>query len=93
MTTKIKLSIQELIYDFYNLGETEGYLTGLSEAVILGEKEIDNYCKYIFNLSKKYLPKTFEKYIDENEEDIDNATKLSSILFKNFTEIFCKLIE
>jgi hypothetical protein len=92
MTTKIKVSIQEITYDFYNLGETEGYLTGLSEAVILGEKEIENYCKFIFDMTKKYLPNTLERYKNNDEKDIDNAIKLSSILFENFTEIFCKLI-
>ena len=92
MTTKIRVSIQEITHDFYNLGETEGYLTGLSEAVILGEKEIENYCKFIFDMAKKYLPNTFEKYKNNDEKDIDNAIKLSSILFENFTEIFCKLI-
>ena len=36
---KIKLTIQEIVKDFYSLGETEGFLTGLSTGLELSDKD------------------------------------------------------
>lgn len=92
MSDTITLSIQEIINDFYQLGETEGYLTGLSEGFELTEKDMKNYFDFMVNMAKKYIPKTFENYISKDEDYVNNGMELSSALFNNFKEIFCKLI-
>ena len=88
----IKLSIQEIIYDFYSLGETEGYLTGLAEGFELSEKDIKTYFDFMKDMGKKYLPKTFDDYIKKENNDLENGMNLSNILYENFKEIFCQLV-
>lgn len=92
MNYRIKLSIQEIVQDFYNLGETEGYLTGLAENLELSEKDIDMYFSFMENLGKKYLPKTFEGFIKEENNNLENGMELSKILYKNFKEMFYQLV-
>ena len=91
MTIKIQLSIQEIVEDFYSLGEKEGYLTGLSEGFEISDNDIKSYFDFMVKLGKKYLPKTYESYI-KSESDLNNGIKLSKILYDNFKEIFCQLI-
>lgn len=88
----IKLSIQEIIYDFYSLGETEGYLTGLAEGFELSEKDIKTYFNFMKDMGKKYLPRTFNDFIEKENNDLENGMNLSNILYENFKEMFCQLV-
>lgn len=92
---KIKLSIQEIVNDFYKLGETEGYLSGLASIGELCENDTKSYHEDMVDLIDKYLPnwkeKVNEKYWECKQFD-EKGLILSNILYNNFKEIFYALI-
>lgn len=92
MRDTIKLSIQEIVQDFYSLGENEGYLSGLAEGFVLSDKDINLYFDFIEDMGKKYLPKTFNNYFKKENNKLENGMELSKILYENFKEIFCQLV-
>ena len=96
MTKKIKLTIQEIVKDFYNLGEKEGYISGLSEGLKLKEKDLNSYHIFLKEMIDKYIPNWKEKidkrYWEKECTTDEKGLIISSILYRNFTEIFYKLI-
>ena len=91
----IKLNIQEIISDFYSLGEEEGYISGLADGFELSEKNKNDYHNFMINLIDKYIPfwkdKIKDVYWNSNEDD-EKGIILSSILYDNFKKIFYELI-
>ena len=95
LTKTIRLSIQEIVSDFYSLGEKEGYINGLSENYELSEQDKDNYHNFMINLINKYIPNWKEKIKEKywNSENVDEkGLIISSILYDNFKTIFCELV-
>lgn len=96
MKKKIKLTIEEIIKDFYNLGEEEGYLTGLAEGLELENNDFKNYHNFMKNLIDKYLPtwrsKIKKEYWEENKTEYEKGLILSTELYKNFEYIFYQLV-
>lgn len=92
---KIKLTIQEIVNDYYSLAETEGYLSGLAEVGCCEEKDKQIYHNNMKIMIDKYLPnwkdKIKKEYWESNEED-EKGIILSTILCKNFKEIFYQLV-
>ena len=95
MSKTIKLSIQEIVNDFYSLGQEEGYLSGLTKNFELEEKDVINYHNFMIRLIDKYIPNWKDKiennYWESNSFD-EKGLILSTILFNNFKEIFCELV-
>ena len=93
---KIKLTIQEIVDDFYSLGEEEGYLTGLSTGLELTEKDTKKYHDYMIDLMNKYLPnwktKIKKDYFDKEKNNIEKGMILSIELHENFKHIFYQLV-
>lgn len=92
---KIKLSIQEIVNDFYSLAEKEGYLNGLTEHYELNDKDKKEYHLFMKTLMNKYMPKwksKIKKEYWETEYEDEKGLILSTTLYKNFKEIFCQLI-
>ena len=81
--------------DFYNLAEEEGYLTGLAEGIAITDNETKSYHNFMINMIDKYIPnwrdKIDDEYWSETEED-GKGVILSTLLCKNFKEIFYKLV-
>lgn len=93
---KIKLTIQEIVNDFYSLGEQEGYMSGLAEGFELSEKDKNDYEFFLKNLINKYLP-NWKEHIDKEyfSKELDNFEKnliLSIELYENFKKIFFQLV-
>lgn len=92
---KIKISIQEIVNDYYHLAETEGFLSGLAEIGYCDEKHTTQYHNDMIELIDKYLPnwrnKIDNNYWESNKED-ERGLILSTILDKNFREIFYQLV-
>lgn len=95
MSEIIKLTIQEIVNDFYSIGEENGYLTGLSENFSLSEKDKKSYHDYMKNMINKYIPdwkhKINKEYFNTNELD-EKGLIIHTLLYKNFKEIFEGLI-
>ncbi len=90
----IKLTIQEIVKDFYKLADMEGYMSGLAECYELSEKNKDEYYYTMKEMIKKYIP-TYKEYLSKEYKSLESYNKgleLSSILYKNFEEIFYKLV-
>ena len=91
----IRLSIQEIVNDFYSLAEEEGYLSGLADSTSITDEDTKNYHNFMINLIDKYIPnwknKIDESYWTEKSED-GKGVIISTLLCKNFKEIFYKLI-
>lgn len=89
---KIRLSIQEIVNDFYSLAEEEGYLTGLAEGIAITDNETKSYHNFMINMINKYIPNWKDKieddYWKDNLNETDKGVMLSTILCKNFKEIF-----
>ena len=93
---KIKLTIQEIVKDFYSLGEQEGYISGLAEGFELSEKDKNDYEYFLKNMINKYLP-NWEEHINKDyfNKELDSLEKnliLSIELYENFKNIFYQLI-
>ena len=92
---KIKISIQEIVNDFYSLAEEEGFISGLAEGFELSENDKKEYHNFMKDMIDKYLPnwkeKIEEKYWELNNED-EKGIILSTILCENFKEIFYQLV-
>lgn len=92
---KIKISIQEIVNDYYRLAETEGFISGLAENGYCDEKYTTQYHNDMIELIDKYLPnwrnKIDNNYWESNKED-ERGLILSTILDKNFREIFYQLV-
>lgn len=92
---KIKLTIQEIVKDFYCLGETEGFITGLAENDYINEKYLKEYHLIMKEMIDKYLPgwenKIDKEYWETNKID-EKGLILSTKLYKNFENIFYELI-
>lgn len=93
---KIKLTIQEIVKDFYSLGETEGFLTGLSTGLELSDKDTKEYHSYMKELMNKYLPKWEDvidkKYFEKELDEVEKGMILSIELYENFKHIFYQLV-
>ena len=91
----IRLSIQEIVNDFYSLAEQEGYLSGLAEGFELNDNDKNHYHSFMVDLIDKYIPnwrnKIDENYWTETSED-GKGVIISTLLCKNFKEIFYKLV-
>ena len=63
----IKLTIQEIVKDFYSLADMEGYLSGKAECFELNEEDKLQYLHLMEKLIQKYIPSrityTNRKYI------------------------------
>lgn len=96
MEKKIKLTIQEIVNDFYSLAETEGFLSGLAEVGCAEEKDLEDYHNKMIDLINKYLPnwknKIDKRYFANNASNDEKGVILSTVLCKNFKEIFYGLI-
>ena len=92
---KIKLTIQEIVKDYYNLAQEEGYLTGLAEAGYCNDSDKKEYHENMKNMIDKYLP-TWKDKIDkrywENIEEDEKGLILSTTLCMNFEKIFFQLV-
>ena len=95
LTKQIKLTIQEIVNDFYNLAQEEGYLSGLGDCQGINKKNEMEYHYNMKDMIDKYIPNWNEKVDKEYFSDISDADKgliLSTILTDNFKEIFYQLI-
>lgn len=96
MTTKIELTIQEIVNDFYSLAEEEGYYTGLCEGFNLSDEDFIVYHEFMKELIEKYIP-NYKKHIDKEyfDKDISESEKgciLSKMLIENFQKMFYNLV-
>ena len=90
----IKLTIQEIVKDFYSLADMEGYLSCKAECFELNEEDKLQYLHLMEKLIQKYIP-TYKKHLSDGYETLDTHDKgleLSSMLDENFREIFYKLV-
>lgn len=91
----IKLSIQEIVSDFYKLAEEEGFLSGLAEIGLANDNDLNHYHSIMLELIEKYIPdwkkSVDKKYFSANTYD-EKGIILSIMLYNNFKEIFYGLI-
>ena len=96
MKEKIKLTIQEIVNDYYNLAETEGFLSGLAEANYCTEEDTIEYHNKMKDMINKYLPSwkknINERYWANDASEDEKGVILSTVLCENFKEIFYQLI-
>ena len=95
MKKVIELSIQEIVQDFYNLAQEEGYISGLTANGDYPTDEIEKYRDFMIKMGKKYIPNILEKHVSEffSEKELDEqGLEISGILEENFKEIFYKLV-
>ena len=96
MKKKIRLTIQEIVNDYYSLAEEEGYLSGLAEVGCCEESDKESYHNKMKELIDKYLPswrnKIDDKYWEKDTSEDEKGIILSTILCKNFKEIFYQLV-
>lgn len=91
----IKLSIQEIVNDFYSLAEYEGYMDGLADFEHITENDKVEYHGKMKDLCLKYLPDYLNLVKEEYEKESDIGDKgliLSNLLVRNFKEMFYKLV-
>ena len=93
---KVKLTIQEIVSDYYSLAEKEGFISGLAEGYILTNNDKKIYHNFMKELMNKYLPnwktKIGKKYWEDAKEEDDKGLILSGELNKNFKNIFYQLV-
>lgn len=93
---KIKLTIQEIVNDYYCLAEHEGFLSGLAEANSCTDEDMKNYHNEMKDLINKYLPKWKSKidkrYWSNDASEDEKGVILSTVLCENFKEIFYQLV-
>lgn len=93
---KIKLTIQEIVNDYYSLAEEEGYLSGLAEVGCCEEDDKIFYHNKMKSLIEKYLPswrnKIDKRYWAKDASEDEKGVILSTILCENFREIFYQLV-
>lgn len=95
MKEVIQLSIQEIVQDFYNLAQEEGYISGLTTKGDYPANEIEKYRDFMIEMGKKYIPNILEKHVSKKfwkKEMDEQGLEISGILIDNFKEIFYKLV-
>lgn len=94
MGKTIQLTIQEIFNDIWKLAESEGYISGLAEGIILGNKDKENYFNSVKEMCLKYIP-NYLSHTSKEYKNLDNYEKgleLSSMLYENFKEIIFQLV-
>lgn len=92
----MKITIDELVKDFYKLGDEEGYFSCLCEHCEITEKDEKEYYENILEITEKYIP-NYEKFMGSQffEEDTtfeEKGQMLSGLCLENFKEIFTELV-
>lgn len=92
----MKVTIDELINDFYKLAEEEGYLSCLCEYDVITEDDEKDYYYSILNITEKYIPEyeTFmgSQYFKKETTFEEKGQMLSDLALQNFKEIFTGLV-
>lgn len=92
----MKITIDELIKDFYRLADEEGYFSCLCEHEIINEEDERNYYENILEITEKYIPnyKNFmgSQFFCEETTYEEKGQMLSSLCMENFREIFNGLV-
>lgn len=92
----MKITIDELIKDFYRLADEEGYFSCLCEHMNIIEEDEREYYENILEITEKYIPnyKDFmgSQFFEEDTSYEQKGQMLSSLCMENFREIFHGLI-
>ncbi len=93
METVIKLSIQEIIYDFEKLVRYDEKLGIYFDFKRAQDEDISDFYKKIEELGCKYLPRNYDDILAEGGNDeYDRALALYKALYSNFVEMFTQLV-
>lgn len=88
----IKITLDELITDFYKLADEEGYFSCLCEHCEITKNDEIEYYNNILMIVEKYIPK-YEKflgsqYFKEETTYEQKGQMLSQLAMNNFKELF-----
>ena len=96
MSETIKLSIQEIVKDFEKLVRFDERLDALFDNKSACDKDVEEFYQTVEELIAKYIPNYEEKIspdlLADDVPTYDKALTLYKPLYRNFKEIFYKLI-
>ena len=96
MSNSIKLSIQQIVFDFESLIRAQEKVNTLKMTGQLKNSDCIEYKNSMVDMAERYLP-NYRKHIpsrffsDETDE-LEKAGILATVLYENFKEIFYQLI-
>lgn len=96
MKYTIKLSIQQIVFDFQALIRSQEKIIVLKEMDLLTDGDCEEYKNEMVDMAERYLP-TYRNHVpsrffSDETADYEKAGILATILYENFKEIFYQLI-
>lgn len=92
----MRVTIEEIYQDLYNLALEEGYITGICSLNEPTDKEIKEYYENVLAICSKYIPK-YKKFMPKkyfkNETTLEEKGKMiSELAEENFKQIIYGLV-
>ena len=96
MKHTIKLSIQQIVFDFQKLVRSQERITILKQRDLLTDRDCEEYKNETIDMAERYLPNyrnhVPSRFFSDETDDYEKAGMLGTILYENFKEIFYQLV-
>ena len=96
MSNSIKLSIQQIVFDFESLIRAQEKVNTLKMTGSLYESDCIEYKNSMVDMAERYLPNYMQhihsRFFSDETDELEKAGILATVLYENFKEIFYQLI-